>query len=841
MYAAKSKKPAVTATPTTQPAIAASPTLTAVQPSHLTPTKSMLARKNSDPAATVQGAQGTLLSSGVVMPTGGRLAIRAQLLQEKANQMLAAGVDPSEVYRHSSQPSSRNSSRRGSTVAEQQIGYSTARRGSADVLALASAATQAAAALLAESARLEREEAKLAHPLTLAEAVKIAPQLKKLQQSTPVKESFAKPAPKPPNGRIPGAAARSAGLKSPVSPIKRGSTGSLTGNSAALASQLSTQKLAKSAAQRAAPLTKQEISAAISAIKPSKIPSPQTSRIPMKSAPISANNSGISSKSASLAPNKRGSVAGKTAALSSSQSSAIVGFSARQPRSISQPVSIAHTPPSLEPPEVHYLQSDGPGLLDNIALDNGTIVNLNELEGQNHEIIDLDVDLIEVHAEFDPSHFKSAQNSIDKHPTALKTANSNFKSQKTPAKSSPTLSSAAESEETKDNFNAERSPELNKLNSVREKAKTSSDFHSVPAPAFTSAVSHSKASRGRYSGSSHRSSQELDMMRILWASEKMRADCGEVVDWLQNTTNNELKGFISEAKRRFSIEAEKNRKVGGEDDEINLLFDGLQTGVLLCLLANSCDSSLNLKFNKSAQPGSFFARDNISKFLAAATAWGIPRSQLFESDDLVLRKNDRNVVNALLDVARCVHRKFGIEPPEIIKFEMEIAAEEAEEAKNPSQPVKIPSRPATPPTPSPPAAVEAVESQNNQVNEETEDGEEEIVADSEPVQPRRFLPRWLPYHSVRGDKLDEAVASLVNGYELDLYIKRVRPGQYHIADPKISYLRLVRSLVLVRVGGGWVRIHQHNNQLDFALSQLCCCPVPVIANQSLSCFVNFCV
>lgn len=90
--------------------------------------------------------------------------------------------------------------------------------------------------------------------------------------------------------------------------------------------------------------------------------------------------------------------------------------------------------------------------------------------------------------------------------------------------------------------------------------------------------------------------------------------------------------------------------------------------------------------------------------------------------------------------------------------------------------------------------------------------------------------------------MDVAVGALVNGNQLDIYIKRVKkghtkhtrtrfghtpsslrvliclfsflsfsprslpPGQYFIGDvrdPKIHFVRQVRHLVLVRVGGGW--------------------------------------
>ena len=47
---------------------------------------------------------------------------------------------------------------------------------------------------------------------------------------------------------------------------------------------------------------------------------------------------------------------------------------------------------------------------------------------------------------------------------------------------------------------------------------------------------------------------------------------------------------------------------------------------------------------------------------------------MFETDDLILRKNENNVILCLLEVAR-FGSKFGIEVPTIIKLEQEIEAE----------------------------------------------------------------------------------------------------------------------------------------------------------------------
>ena len=47
---------------------------------------------------------------------------------------------------------------------------------------------------------------------------------------------------------------------------------------------------------------------------------------------------------------------------------------------------------------------------------------------------------------------------------------------------------------------------------------------------------------------------------------------------------------------------------------------------------------------------------------------------MFESEDLVLHKNEKSVILTLLDVARKAFI-FGVRPPEIVRFEQEIDRE----------------------------------------------------------------------------------------------------------------------------------------------------------------------
>ena len=84
---------------------------------------------------------------------------------------------------------------------------------------------------------------------------------------------------------------------------------------------------------------------------------------------------------------------------------------------------------------------------------------------------------------------------------------------------------------------------------------------------------------------------------------------------------------------------------------------------------------------KGAFRGSFVSRDNVANFIQWCRELGIPDVCLFESEDLVLHKNEKSVILTLLDVARKAFI-FGVQPPEIVRFEQEIDQEIAEDKEN---------------------------------------------------------------------------------------------------------------------------------------------------------------
>lgn len=82
-----------------------------------------------------------------------------------------------------------------------------------------------------------------------------------------------------------------------------------------------------------------------------------------------------------------------------------------------------------------------------------------------------------------------------------------------------------------------------------------------------------------------------------------------------------------------------------------------------------------LLFRSDARPQSFQSRDNISNFIKWCRYIAKVRECLmFETEDLILRKNEKNFILCLLEIAR-FGSKFGIQIPTIIQLEQEIEAE----------------------------------------------------------------------------------------------------------------------------------------------------------------------
>ncbi|XP_011160701.2 growth arrest-specific protein 2 isoform X1 [Solenopsis invicta] len=126
-------------------------------------------------------------------------------------------------------------------------------------------------------------------------------------------------------------------------------------------------------------------------------------------------------------------------------------------------------------------------------------------------------------------------------------------------------------------------------------------------------------------------------------------------------------------------------------------FDVLDNGVIVCRLARVIQEKARTAIEAGRAKGpapvirgrcwenaarrsffsrSFFSRDNMENFIQFCRRLGVHENLLFESDDLVLHGQPRNVVLCLLEVARLAARYYSLEPPGLVQLEREIAAEQ---------------------------------------------------------------------------------------------------------------------------------------------------------------------
>ena len=84
-----------------------------------------------------------------------------------------------------------------------------------------------------------------------------------------------------------------------------------------------------------------------------------------------------------------------------------------------------------------------------------------------------------------------------------------------------------------------------------------------------------------------------------------------------------------------------------------------------------------LHCNPGASKGSFQARDNTANFIAWCRELGLKESLLFESEGLVLHRDEKRVILTLLAVAR-VGGDLGLATPKLVEMEKEIEREEKE-------------------------------------------------------------------------------------------------------------------------------------------------------------------
>ncbi|XP_064461264.1 GAS2-like protein pickled eggs [Ornithodoros turicata] len=205
-------------------------------------------------------------------------------------------------------------------------------------------------------------------------------------------------------------------------------------------------------------------------------------------------------------------------------------------------------------------------------------------------------------------------------------------------------------------------------------------------------------------------------------------------------------------------------------------LDALDDGVVLCRHANKVLETARLKgqtalfalperdvvYRADVQRGTFQARDNVSNFIAFCRALNIKECLLFETEDLVMRKNERSFILCLLEVARRGAR-VGMLAPLLVQFEQEIDAE-------------------------------------------LEDGS----SDEDPTPRPQIITNDLR-------SLHERVVDLLNRCTCPSQFPmiRVADGKYRIGDTKVLiFVRILRTHVMVRVGGGWDTLEHYLDKHD---------------------------
>ncbi|XP_022241924.1 GAS2-like protein 1 [Limulus polyphemus] len=238
-------------------------------------------------------------------------------------------------------------------------------------------------------------------------------------------------------------------------------------------------------------------------------------------------------------------------------------------------------------------------------------------------------------------------------------------------------------------------------------------------------------------------------------------------------------------------------------DWLNTLYDlsitaetfleSLETGVILCRHANhvvrvarewrhSCQDNLNIiipernvVYRNDVQPGTFHARDNVSNFITWCRSLSIMECLLFETEDLVMRKNEKSFVLCLLEVARRCS-KFGMPAPLLVQMEDEIDAE---------------------------LAKDGFESDGHEADDDSD-----TSGVGEP-------PPQIITNDLRS--LHERVVELLNRCTCPFQFPmiRVSEGKYRIGDTKtLIFVRILRNHVMVRVGGGWDTLEHYLDKHD---------------------------
>uniref|UniRef100_A0A087XNY4 Growth arrest specific 2 like 1 n=1 Tax=Poecilia formosa TaxID=48698 RepID=A0A087XNY4_POEFO len=267
---------------------------------------------------------------------------------------------------------------------------------------------------------------------------------------------------------------------------------------------------------------------------------------------------------------------------------------------------------------------------------------------------------------------------------------------------------------------------------------------------------------------------------------------------IQSAASKSIRPFKSSEEYLYAMKedlAEWLKTLYDLDVTADTFMDALETGCALCRHANTVNraaqefQSENQEAAKSMKlpskdvvfqsrnviPGSFLARDNVSNFITwcRQELW-IKDVLMFETNDLVERCNEKNFILCLLEVARR-GSKFGMLAPMLIQLEEEI-------------------------------------------EEEIRDQKESChsVEDEEEPEPEPYV--W-PQKRVLCDmrNLDELVREILGQCSCPAQFPmiKVSEGKYKVGDSSaLIFIRVLRTHVMVRVGGGWDTLEHYLDKHD---------------------------
>ncbi|XP_067393786.1 GAS2-like protein 2 [Emydura macquarii macquarii] len=257
---------------------------------------------------------------------------------------------------------------------------------------------------------------------------------------------------------------------------------------------------------------------------------------------------------------------------------------------------------------------------------------------------------------------------------------------------------------------------------------------------------------------------------------------------IQGATVQSIRPYKSSEQYLYAMKedlAEWLKELYDLDINVGSLLEVLETGSVLCDHANNITHvarefsrdypglahklqlpRYGVTCNESAQPGTFQARDNVSNFIQwCRKEMDVKEVLMFETEDLVLRKNEKNFVLCLLELARRASR-FGMSAPTLIQMEEEIEEEIREEMDLPPEDTPLPK------------------------------------------------PQRKPCDF---KNLDQMVQHLVSRCTCPVQFSmiKVSEGKYRVGNSNtLIFVRILRNHVMVRVGGGWDTLEHYLDKHD---------------------------